>query len=145
MMAKTVDERVTYARELHGKGFNCAQCVAVAAADLTGVDEDTICRAAEGFGGGMGGNSETCGAISGGALVFGCYSSHGLADPAAKVATTAMSRQLVARFRQMNGATTCTDLLGLPDKEQLRSCEGCIEDALRITCDLLENGPAEEA
>jgi C_GCAxxG_C_C family probable redox protein len=143
-MALTIEERVVRTRELHERKFNCAQCVAVAAADLAGADEDAVFRAAEGFGGGMGSTTETCGAIAGGVLLLGCANSHGMQDPTTKKATAEMSRQLVTRFRDMNGATTCADLLGLPDKDQLRSCQGCIEDALRITCDLLEHGPAAE-
>lgn len=143
-MALTIEKRVARARELREKKFNCAQCVAVAAADLAGVDEDVTFRAAEGFGGGMGSTTETCGAITGGVLLLGCAHSRGMQDPTTKKATTEMSRQLVTRFRNMNGATICADLLGLPDKDQLRSCQGCIEDSLRIVCDLLEHGPSTE-
>lgn len=143
-MTPTVDERIERTRTLHEKKYNCAQCVAVAAADLAGISEDMAFRAAEGFGGGMGGTTETCGAITGGVLLLGCANSHGMQDPTSKKDTAEMSRQLVTRFRTQNGATICSDLLGLPDKEPLRSCQGCIEDALRITCDLLENSPSEQ-
>ena len=36
--------------ELHNKGFNCAQAVACAFADETGIPEETLFAACEGFG-----------------------------------------------------------------------------------------------
>ena len=41
--------------ELHDKGFNCAQAVACAFAEETGIPEETLFAACEGFGLGMGG------------------------------------------------------------------------------------------
>ncbi len=54
------------ALELHGMKYNCAQAVACTLAPLIGADEELCFRAAEGLGGGMGGLTETCGAVSGG-------------------------------------------------------------------------------
>lgn len=58
-------ERLDKAIELHHKGFNCAQAVVMAYCDMFDMDEKTAMRAAEGFGGGMGGFNSTCGALSG--------------------------------------------------------------------------------
>ena len=52
-------------------GYNCAQAVAVAFADLMGMDEKTAARLAAPFGGGMGRLREVCGAVSGMLLVLG--------------------------------------------------------------------------
>ena len=41
--------------ELHDKGFNCAQAVACAFAEETGIPEEILFAACEGFGLGMGG------------------------------------------------------------------------------------------
>ena len=59
------------ALELHSKGFNCAQAVSIPFCEELGVDPSVISRAAEGFGGGMGGFSLTCGALSGAVMVAG--------------------------------------------------------------------------
>ena len=42
--------------ELHDKGFNCAQAVACAFAEETGIPEEILFAACEGFGLGMGSN-----------------------------------------------------------------------------------------
>ncbi len=52
------------ALELHGMKYNYAQAVACTLAPLIGADEELCFRAAEGLGGGMGGLTETCGAVS---------------------------------------------------------------------------------
>ena len=75
-MAATFDEKarqryIDRALELHHSGYNCAQSVVCALSDLTDMDEDTLFRVAEGFGGGMGGFTETCGALSGAVAILG--------------------------------------------------------------------------
>ena len=59
------------ALELHGKKYNCAQSVACTFAPFVGADEDACFRATEGLGAGMGGFTETCGAVTGAAVVIG--------------------------------------------------------------------------
>ena len=53
------------AAELFLEGYNCAQAVAVAFTDLTGMDKQEAARLAAPFGGGMGRMREVCGAVSG--------------------------------------------------------------------------------
>ena len=53
------------------EGYNCAQAVAVAFSDLTGLDKDLSARLASPFGGGMGRMREVCGAVSGMLMVVG--------------------------------------------------------------------------
>ena len=60
-----------YAVELFLQGYNCAQAVAEAFCDVTGLDEKTAARMASSFGGGMGRMREICGAVSGMLLVYG--------------------------------------------------------------------------
>ena len=45
-------------------GYNCAQAVACTLAPEIGADAEACYVLSEGFGGGMGGHTETCGAIS---------------------------------------------------------------------------------
>ena len=137
-MAQSVEEAVARSQELHAAGYNCAQCVACACADRAGLDEDLAFRLMEGFGGGMGDFSQTCGAISGGVAVLGLLNSGGPeAQPRTKGSTYKLAKQVVRRFGEMNSSTLCGDLKGLTGGEVLRSCDGCIEDATRITLDVI--------
>ena len=137
-MSSYTDDAVARALELHKAGYNCAQCVAVACAGKVDLDEDLAFRLMEGFGGGMGDFTQTCGAISGGVAILGMMNSGGTANPGTKASTYKLSREVTARFAEMNGATLCGDLKGLTGGPVLRSCDGCIEDATRITLDVIE-------
>ena len=64
-------DHVQYAGELFVGGYNCAQAVAVAFRDVTGLSEEFSARMAVSFGGGLGRLREVCGAVSGMALVAG--------------------------------------------------------------------------
>ena len=127
-----VERRVAHALELHERGFNCAQCVACATCDLAGLDEKTAFRLAEGFGGGMGGFTETCGAISGGIMVMGYRMSKGPDGPITKKSTYVRAKQLVEDFQKKNGSTLCGVLRGETGGPKLRTCDGCIEDGVRL-------------
>ena len=72
-------DRVTKAVTLFKSGYNCAQAVAGAYADLLGMDEDTALRAVEGFGGGIGRMRLTCGAVTGMTFLCGLKYSKGRA------------------------------------------------------------------
>ena len=98
MENEEIEKRIARAHELHESGFNCAQAVACTCADLVGLDQATAFRMTEGLGGGMGGFTETCGAISGGCAIIGYATSDGPHNPKTKGATYKKVRQLVARF-----------------------------------------------
>ena len=53
------------------QGYNCAQAVVVAYADVLGMSEEQAFATFAGFGGGFGGQHEVCGAISGMTAVLG--------------------------------------------------------------------------
>ena len=59
------------AAELFLAGRNCAQAIAVAFSDVTGLDEGFSARLSSSFGGGMGRMREVCGAVSGMLMVAG--------------------------------------------------------------------------
>ena len=119
------------ALELHGMKYNCA-------------DEELCFRAAEGLGGGMGGLTETCGAVSGAAMAIGLANSNGQDDRTSKQATYRIVRKLVNDFREQNGSTLCPELKGIKTKQPLRSCDGCIVDALQLAADALAGLPADK-
>ena len=136
-----IEARVEQALELHSRNYNCAQAVACACADLVGINESTAFKMTEGLGGGMGGYTETCGAISGGCAIIGFKTSEGPHNPTTKHATYAQVRQLVDRFREKNSSTLCCEIKGLTGDPVLRTCPGCIEDCVRMTLEILQDSP----
>ncbi len=130
--------RVEKALENHRKGYNCSQSVACAFCDKTGLSETDLFRVMEAFGLGGGDMQGTCGAVAGAEAIAGILSSTGNLDkPNSKQKTYQTSRELNARFREKNGSTICKDLKGVETGKALRSCDGCIEDAARLVCELL--------
>ena len=65
------EERVDKAVELFKEGYNCAQSVVAAFADLYGFTQEQAFRMAASFGGGIGRMRETCGAACGLFLLAG--------------------------------------------------------------------------
>ncbi|MDY0288537.1 MAG: C-GCAxxG-C-C family protein [Sphaerochaeta sp.] len=134
----TEQQYVQRARALHEKGYNCAQAVACAFLDLVEVDEKTLFAIMEGFGGGMGGKDATCGAISGAVAIASLVSSKGDVASGTKAATYALVEPIVSAFLLENRSLVCKDLRGLETGEVLRSCDLCIDDAVRLTVQVLE-------
>lgn len=141
MTQEDVAARQALALRLHGEGCNCAQSVACAVADIVGADERELFRLMEGFGAGMGGFSETCGAVSGGVAAIGFANSAGIDVKKSKGSTYRAAKRIVDGFREKNGSTLCGELKGLTseDRRPLRSCDGCIEDAVALTCAVLDD------
>lgn len=125
--------RVEQALAYHKKGYNCSQAVACAFCDKMGLEEETVFKMMEGFGFGVGDSYGTCGAVTGMAAVMGMMLSTGHLDaPDSKQGTYAKVRELNAKFRNKNRSTICRDLKGMENGNVLRSCDGCIEDAVAI-------------
>ena len=70
MDTKEIEKRVAAARELHNRGMNCCQSVVMAYADMLPVDNDTAMKMCAPFGRGISGLRETCGCVTGMALVL---------------------------------------------------------------------------
>lgn len=122
----------------HSRGYNCAQAVACSFAEDLGVDEGTLFRAAEGLGLGMGGMRATCGAVAGACMVAGLANSTGdLEHPNGKASTYRLSRQIVERFGELNGSTTCRELKGAGTGVVLAPCGKCVADAARLAEEVL--------
>ncbi len=64
-------ERALKAKAFFEQGYNCAQSVALAFCDETGLAPETAAKLASSFGAGMGRLREVCGAVSGALLVLG--------------------------------------------------------------------------
>lgn len=114
-----VEERAEQAVKYFKSGYNCAQSVYMAYADLFGMSQDMAARIAAPMGAGMGRMREVCGTVSGAALVAGlAIPCDNPSDMAAKTHCYALVQQVAERFRQENGSIICRELLGIaPIKE----------------------------
>ncbi len=131
-------DRVEKALEYHKKGYNCSQAVACTFCDKMNLEEEIVFKVMEGFGFGVSDSFGTCGAVTGMAAVVGMNMSSGnLEKPDSKQKTYAKIRELNAKFREKNGSTICRDLKGMDTGKVLRSCDGCIKDAVRILAEEL--------
>ena len=115
-MPERKSDAMTYhaekASNLFIEGYNCAQAVFAAFADLTGLDEEYALRLSAGFGGGMGRMREVCGACTGMFMVAGVL--WGYADPKAtteKAEHYQLIQTLAERFKaRMGGTIICREL-----------------------------------
>lgn len=133
-----LEDRVALAMAYHDRGFNCAQAVACAYCDKAGIDEKTMFQLTEGFGLGMGGMKGTCGAVSVAVLLAGMKNSTGNVEhPDSKGATYKLSREIVKEFQEKNSSVVCEELKGVETGNVLRSCGGCIKDAVMLAGKIL--------
>ena len=144
---------VERAVELFVEGYNCAQAVAAAFGDLTGLDEKTAAKMASCFGGGMGRMREVCGAVSGMLLVAGIL--YGYDDPKAtkeKRDLYAQVQAMAGQFREELGSIVCRDLLKNPPSDpnptprteqfyKERPCARMVAAAARIMDAFIEAHP----
>lgn len=133
--------RKELAVELHGKGYNCSQSVGGAFYDLTSLNENEMFRIMTGFGLGMGGMEGTCGAVSAGVAIIGLLMNDGdTGNVKQKVEIHKVAKEYTRRFAEKNQSIVCRDLKGVQTGVRLRSCDGCIEDAVGILEEMIEEG-----
>lgn len=122
---------------LHTQGFNCCQSVTCSFCNVLGYDPETVFKLSEAFGGGMG-TCSTCGAVSAMAIVIGMKESDGnLDNPKTKHHCYELMEKATHLFLEKNHSTICSELRGMDGGLILRSCDGCIEDAVEILDELL--------
>ena len=93
-------------------GYNCAQATAAAFADDYRLKHDEVVRMTAGFGGGMGGQREQCGAVS--AMIFMAGIAFGDYDPKDNEKKTELYnlvKKMTAEFKDAYGTTNCRELL----------------------------------
>ena len=122
------------ARNFAEKGYNCCQAVICAYCEEYGVADDDIFKATEGFGAGMGGLLNTCGAVTGMYMSIGMYNSAGEKDNPrkTKMDTYASIRDVAQKFEEENGSIFCRDLKAVQNGVQRVSCLKCVEDAAEL-------------
>ena len=105
--------RIDQAVELFLKGFNCSQSIFGTYAPLYGMEEKTAFKAACGFGGGMGGLQNTCGAVAGAFMVIGLvFGKWREDDDESKPKTYSMVKDFTHEFIKVNESINCLELLG---------------------------------
>ena len=147
--------RGTQAAELFLQGYNCAQAIAVAFSDVTGLDKDFSARMASSFGGGMGRMREVCGAVSGMLMVAGLlYGYDNPGDDVSKKAHYTLVQQLASAFREENGSIVCREILKNPPSDPApsprtaeyyaqRPCARMVYSAAEILDAYLKDHPIE--
>ena len=112
-------DHVTLAGNLFLEGYNCAQAVAVAFCDVTGMDKATAAKLASPFGGGMGRMREVCGAVSGMLMVLGVLYGYeeNAEDDAHKKQLYIDVQALAGKFREECGSIICREILKNPPSD----------------------------
>ena len=110
-----VPSRAELAADFFLQGYNCGQAVVLAFADRYGLSREEAARIAGAFGGGIGRQRLTCGAVLGMSVLAGFE--EGAVDPADKAAQKRcyeLVRELCEGFKEQYGSTVCAEILGLP-------------------------------
>ena len=144
------------AAELFLGGYNCAQSVAVAFCDVTGLEEKFTARMVSSFGGGMGRIREVCGAVSGMFFVLGLlYGYDTPGDDESKKRLYTEVQALAAKFREQCGSIVCREILKNPSTDpnpsprteeyyRVRPCAKMVMTAARLMDEFIAQHPLEK-
>ena len=111
--------RKDYVQQLFREGYNCAQSVFAAYADLFGMDTKTALKMSSAMGGGIGRMREVCGAVSAMAMLAGLK--EGNDDPEneeQKAHIYELVRHMAALFKEQQNTIICRELLGIEGMEE---------------------------
>lgn len=95
------------AKEYFMKGYNCSTAVVLAFKDEIGIPEETLKKMAIAFGGGLGRQRLTCGAVSGMCMVLSLFKS----DGENKGEIYSLIQSACEDFKKSVGSINCGDLL----------------------------------
>ena len=144
------------AAELFLSGYNCAQAVAVAFCDVTGLEKEFVARVVSPFGGGMGRLREVCGAVSGMFFVLGqLYGYDTPGDDVSKKALYTEVQALAGKFRESCGSIVCREILKNPPTDPTpsprtaeyyaqRPCARMVKTAADLMDEFLAAHPLED-
>ena len=148
-------DHVTLAGDLFLEGFNCAQAVAVAFCDVTGLEKNQTAKMVSAFGGGMGRLREVCGAVSGMFFVLGTLYGYDNSDADSKKKELYQQVQALAeQFKQENGSIICREILKNPPSDPnpsprtaeyyaKRPCARMVMTAAKLMDDFIAEHPLE--
>jgi C_GCAxxG_C_C family probable redox protein len=143
------------AAEYFIQGYNCAQAVYMAFADVTGETELDAAKASSSFGGGIGGLREVCGAFGGLTMVVGKL--YGYTDPkddAAKKKVYGIIQSMAEKFKAEAQSVICREILKVPaegiilrpEEEKyynIRPCARMVMLASRILDEYIAQNPVK--
>lgn len=125
--------KVDLGYNLHKKGYNCAQSVALAFADDLNIEKETLFKISEGLGLGMGNMQNACGALTGAILIGSLKTSSGnLKNPDSKAKSYTVSKEIYDRFLKKIGAINCKDIKCIETGNPICSCDDCIKYGIEI-------------
>lgn len=138
-------ERSEQAKAMFLSGYNCAQSVLLSFSDDLKFSKELASKMAAGFGGGMGKQQETCGAVTGAIMVLGLLKGEEVNnnDELKSIAYGSV-KELVRGFNEEFRTTNCRDLIGCDlntpegaekfkeEKIMENVCAGCVEKAVQI-------------
>lgn len=141
-----------YAAQLFCQGYNCAQAVAVAFCDVTGLEPAQAAKMASPFGGGLGRQREVCGAVSGMCMIYGILYGYEVPNADNQLEIYADVQAMCARFREKAGSIICRELLNNPPSDPAptprtaeyyaqRPCARLVLLAASILEEYIENHP----
>ena len=145
-MTKKEDAKLYFA-----DAFNCSQSVFTSFGKECGLTEDQCLKIGCAFGGGMGRQQLTCGAVIGALMALGIHFGRGLNDNISKKELAyEKTIEFMLEFSKRNGSVCCKELLGglrMNDPEEHKkieelklfqtACVKYIEDAVEITEQLI--------
>jgi C_GCAxxG_C_C family probable redox protein len=117
--------------------YNCSQSVFTAFGTDFGITEDECLKIACAFGGGMGRQQFTCGAVTGALMALGLKYGRALNDPEEKKQITySKAREFFEEFKKLHGSLNCRDLLDGLDMNDPEEHEKIVEQKLfEIQCE----------
>lgn len=126
--------KVELAQEKFNGMYNCCQSVVCCYCEEFGVKEEDVFRMTEGFGLGMGGLKDTCGAVVGMFMTIGLANSAGdLSDPYKTKADTYEKVMKAAKlYEEKKGSIYCRDLLTEKGPQPLPCCRDCVKTAVEV-------------
>ncbi len=137
-----MDRKKVAIAKKYEEGYNCSQAVACSFSDLMGMEEKQMFQVMSGFGVGMGGMRGNCGAVIAGVAVIGMMMKGGDTRQKGKILKAA--KEYTRRFEERNKSLICREIKGIDTGKMTRSCDGCIEDAVEILEQMIEEGLLEQ-
>jgi C_GCAxxG_C_C family probable redox protein len=116
-------------------GLSCSQAVLSTFGAERGLDTELALKLATGFGGGMGRQGHTCGAVTGAIMVIGL--NQGSTSPQEKQKrddTYQTVKDFMARFEAECGSTVCKELLGCDISSSSGYARARREDLFNTQC-----------
>jgi len=104
-----IERALSYLKE----GYSCSQSILLTYGKRFGISRENAIKVASSFGGGIGGMGDICGAVSGAFMAIGLkYGKTNIDEKGINEKSYEKVREFVEKFKGINGAIKCNDLLG---------------------------------